>query len=97
MERVVLAFGKVCVMYSNAPMKLRSPKRVASFWSPNYIGTMAPIVVTTIIAIVTTFNSSSVNGSGNANGIAIGNGGVGPSTIEHGLAPTFNLIVDLFF
>ncbi len=62
-----------------------------------------PIVVMTIIAIVTTSDSSlvngsgSVDGSGNVNGIAIGNGGVGPSTIEHGLAPTFNLIVDLFF
>ncbi len=102
MERVVLTFGKVCVMNSSAPMKLRSPKRVESVWSPNYVGTMAPIVVTTVSAIVTTFNSSSVNGSGsvdgsgNVNGIAIGSGGVGPSTIEHGLVPTFNLIMDLF-
>jgi hypothetical protein len=103
MERVVLAFGKIYVMNSSAPMKLKSPKRVASVWSLNYVGTMAPIVVTTISAIVTTFNSSYVNGSGSADGsvnvndIAIGSRGVGPFTIEHGLVPTFNLIMDLFF
>jgi hypothetical protein len=96
MEKVVLAFGKVRVMNSSAPMKLRSPKRVANVWSPNYLSTMAPIVVVTVNAIVTTFNSSLVNGNGNVNGIAIGSGGVGPSTIGHGLVPTFNLIADCF-
>jgi hypothetical protein len=97
MEKVVLAFGKVRVMNSSAPMKLRSPKRVANVWSPNYVGTMAPIVVTIVSAIVTTFDSSYVDGSGNVNGIAIGSGGVGPSTIGHGLVPTFNFIMDFFF
>ncbi len=90
-------------MNSSAPMKLRSPKRVPSVLSPNYKGTMVSIVVMTISAIVTTFNSSSVNGNGsvdgrgNVNRIVIGSGGVGLSTIGHGLVPTFNLIMIYFF
>jgi len=88
---------------SSAPMKRRSPKRVTSVWSPNYVSTMAPIVVTIVSKILTTFNSSSVNGSGsvdgsgNVNGIAIGSGGVGPSISGHGLVPTFNLLMDFVF
>jgi hypothetical protein len=90
-------YGHDSVMNSSAPMKLRSPKRVANVWSPNYVGTMAPIVVTIVSAVVTTFDSSYVDGSGNVNDIAIGTGGVGPSTIGHGLVPTFSFIMDFIF